>query len=35
MERFRPGKIDFDRCIATPDMMGWSAVSARCSARAA
>jgi hypothetical protein len=29
------GKIDFDRCIATPDMMGSSAVSVRCSARAA
>jgi len=24
------GQIDFDRCIATPDMMRWSAGSVRC-----
>ena len=29
------GAIDFDRVIATPDMMAWSAGSVRCSARAA
>ncbi|GIL01671.1 MAG: hypothetical protein BroJett030_15700 [Alphaproteobacteria bacterium] len=34
-EQVNAGQIDFDRCIATPDMMPLSAASARCSARAA
>lgn len=35
MEQVQAGKLDFDRCIATPDMMGWWAGSARSWARAA
>ena len=31
MEQVQGGTIDFDRCIATPDMMASSAASVRCS----
>jgi large subunit ribosomal protein L1 len=33
-ERVQAGQIDFDRCIATPDMMPLSGGSAKSSARA-
>jgi large subunit ribosomal protein L1 len=35
VEQVSKGTINFDRCIATPDMMGLVGGSARCWARAA
>jgi large subunit ribosomal protein L1 len=34
-EKIQAGDIQFDRCIATPDMMGWSAGWVRSWVRAA